>query len=226
MEECRNEAPISAACKPTLFDGPRYLISGLMFHINNLLQRQAFRYVRWSVRRSNLLSHADIEFEVLGWPGDCEMQSMICENVKDLLAVLASQGHSGSSAPYAINMFKDLAMFAPISPITGDALEWSEIGDNRFQNKRCSALFKDKADGDAYYLNAIVWRTQEGVTYAGMAEKVSGERVFSRQVVKFPFTPKTFYVDVIEEEVAGNDWELTIKDESQLDAVFEHYEKK
>ena len=46
-------------------------------------------------------------------------------------------GHSGSSAPYAVNLFKKLAMFKPIGPITGKDSEWAKTstGDNSFYKR-------------------------------------------------------------------------------------------
>ena len=44
-------------------------------------------------------------------------------------------------------------------------------------------------------------------------------------IKSFPFTPKTFYIDVIEEEVAKDGWEMYVKDISQLDEVWAYYDK-
>lgn len=120
-----------------------------------------------------------------------------------------------------------------------------------WQNNRCGALFKDTSisNGDPYYLDAITWKTQTGSTWGGTANlKVplsdlspyleGGTKwmvdkdgmvnfpVQSRQFIKeFPFTPKTFYIDVIETEVAPDDWEFQIKDTDQLDKVWKYYRK-
>ena len=53
------------------------------------------------------------------------------------------------------------------------------------------------------------------------------KKVGSAQYIKsFPFEPKTFYIDVIEEEVAKDDWEMYLKDPKQLEKVWEYYDKK
>lgn len=44
-------------------------------------------------------------------------------------------------------------------------------------------------------------------------------------IKSFPFTPKTFTIDVIDEEVAKDDWEMYIKDANQLKEVYEYYDK-
>jgi hypothetical protein len=174
------------------------------------------------------VEHAKREFLALGYtPLDQEQEDdpnkWMQENVLELLEAFSKQGHSGSSAPYCINMFKKLASFEPLSPISCKDFEWTEVSDNTFQNKRLSSVFKNGVDGNPYYLYAITWRNQHGQTYTGSAFDKLGKSIKSSQSIKIPFTPKTFYVDVIEKEVAKDDWEFYIKDESQLSAVFEYY---
>ena len=96
---------------------------------------------------SNYKTHALDEFRAAGWLNEDgsykdEMQQAICEHVLKLLDVFAGEGHSGSSAPYAINMFSKLAAFEPLVPLTGEDWEWNEVHDGVYQNKRCSHVFK------------------------------------------------------------------------------------
>ena len=112
------------------------------------------------------------EFRAAGWTdenGDIkdEMQAMICAGVLDLLNVFEKQGHSGSSAPYMINMFTKLANFKPIAPITGEDWEWNmvgcdgDIGGRLYQNKRCSSVFKN--DTSAYDIDGkVFWEWNVG----------------------------------------------------------------
>lgn len=92
------------------------------------------------------------EFRVLGWPGDCEMQKLICDCLVELLGVYGGRGHSGTSAPYTVNLFERLALFKPISLLTGQESEWGEPFDEEGtqQNKRMPEVFKNK-DG-AYWI--------------------------------------------------------------------------
>lgn len=113
------------------------------------------------------------EFRAAGWMnenGDIndEMQALICAGVLDLLNVFEKQGHSGTSAPYMINLFTRLANFKPIIPITGEDWEWSEcgrdgdIGGILYQNKRCSSVFKNNTG--AYDIDGKVfweWNVRE-----------------------------------------------------------------
>ena len=114
---------------------------------------------------SNYRSHAWAEFKAAGWLDEHgqfkdEMQGMICEHVIKLLDVFADEGHSGSTAPYAINMFKRLASFEPIAPLTGEDWEWNDTG-HCFQNKRASHVFKDY-DGNCYDIDGkVFWEWAE-----------------------------------------------------------------
>jgi len=143
---------------------------------------------------SNLLSHARAEFQAAGWMDKKgtytdEMQGDICEHVLDLLRVFSDEGHSGSTAPYTVNMFKKLAMFEPLVPLTGENWEWSDVGNGVFQNKRCSRVFKqaDRFDGQPYDLDGKVFREPNGSCYTSKDSMVP---------ITFPYTPKTEYVDV------------------------------
>jgi hypothetical protein len=143
---------------------------------------------------SNLHNHALAEFRAAGWTDadgkfEDEMQEDICKHVLELLKVFSDEGHSGTTAPYTVNMFKKLAMFEPLVPLTGEDWEWNECGNGVFQNKRCSRVFKqaDRFNGQAYDIEGKVFREPSGACYTG-AE--------SRVLVTFPYTPKTEYVDV------------------------------
>ena len=71
-------------------------------------------------------------------------------------------------------------------------------------------------------------------------EMADGSEIGSSMFIKdFPFTPKTFYIDVIDYRYdkdkktgkltpnpEGDWWEHKIKDEKQLEEVFEYYDRK
>jgi len=136
----------------------------------------------------NLVEHAKNEFKVLGWPGDCEMQAMVCDNVIELLEVFAKQGNSGS-APYVLALFEQLAKFNPIAPLTGADDEWIDVsgsGDTLYQNKRDGEVFKNN-DG-AYWLCGKIFKDKDGSTYINADSCVS---------IKFPWEkPKPEVINV------------------------------
>jgi hypothetical protein len=114
---------------------------------------------------SNYESHAWAEFRAAGWVDENnkfndEMQEAICTHVLKLLDVFHDEGHSGSSAPYTINLFSKLASFKPIAPLTGEDWEWEHVYDHPdtvpvYQNKRCGSIFKD--NNGAYDTEGIVF---------------------------------------------------------------------
>jgi len=113
---------------------------------------------------SNLEIHAKLEFKAAGWLDDegnyiDEMQEAVCRHVLALLDVFSAEGHSGSSAPYTVDLFKKLAMFEPVVPLTGEDWEWHEASEGVFQNTRCSHVFKqkDRFDGQAYDIDGKIF---------------------------------------------------------------------
>ena len=151
---------------------------------------------------NNIHKHALMEFRAAGWLDDDgkyydEMQEAICKHVLKLLDVFADEGHSGSSAPYAVNVFRKLAMYLPLVPLTGEDWEWHEASEGVFQNKRCSRVFKQagRFDGQAYDIDGIVF-------YEWHTDKETGEKHKSYYTgresmvpVTFPYTPATEYVE-------------------------------
>ena len=151
---------------------------------------------------NNIHKHALMEFRAAGWLDDDgkyydEMQEAICKHVLKLLDVFADEGHSGTSAPYAVNVFRKLAMYLPLVPLTGEDWEWHEASEGVFQNKRCSRVFKqaDRFDGQAYDIDGIVF-------YDWHIDKETGEKHKSYYTdresmvpVIFPYTPATEYVE-------------------------------
>ena len=146
---------------------------------------------------SKYINHALSEFRAAGWTDENgvfedRMQKDICKSILDLLEVFAKEGHSGSSAPYAIDLFSKLAKFEPIVPLTGEDWEWAEVSSGVFQNRRCSHVFKDltQFNGQAYDTSAVVF-------YDTRIDKNSKEYKSyftskgSHQPITFPYTPKT-----------------------------------
>jgi hypothetical protein len=101
---------------------------------------------------SNYRIHAMSEFRAAGWIDEDgnyidEMQEAICKHILKLLEVFDGEGHSGSTAPYTINLFSKLAAFEPVVPITGEDWEWNEVEGGVYQNKRCGHVFKQAGSG-------------------------------------------------------------------------------
>jgi len=141
---------------------------------------------------SNYIKHAEREFIALGYDLNQTKEDpnkWIMENIFELLEVFGKQGHSGSSAPYCINYFRKLAAFEPLCPLTGEDNEWNDVSEfgytGTLQNKRCSTVFKNAADG-AYDIQGKIFRDPNGCCWTGKDSHVP---------VEFPYTPKSEYID-------------------------------
>jgi len=149
------------------------------------------------VKKSALLSHADRELVALG---SDEMGKAMAADIRELVAVFCTQGHSGFSASYAVSVLEKVMRFQPIAPLTGEDSEWSEFTEGQFQNKRCGHVFKgdpDRFNGKAYDIDAVVFREPNGSQFTGRG---------SWQPVTFPYTPTTQIIDVDDSGNPLNGW--------------------
>ena len=163
---------------------------------------------------SNILKHAERELSLIGYDGKDAYNNMAKAAIMELLTTFANQGHSGFSANYVSDIFNKLARYETLSPLTGEDNEWKDVtemsGDRKtlFQNNRDSAVFKD--DTGCYYIRAIVWVEDDDNTYTNNK---------SRGYIKsFPFTPKTFYV-----KVENDDNDDNILDIKEYNKAKEYY---
>lgn len=143
---------------------------------------------------SNLVDYAKDELKRIGMVDSGEpYNDLATKAILDLIELFESQGHSGFTAPYVIKAFSRLAMFKPLSPLTGEDDEWNDVGDGHLQNKRYSSVFKAK-DGTAYDIDGKVF-TDDGEVWYGCRD--------SRVNVTFPYAvpDKPEYVYRNKEEV-------------------------
>lgn len=148
------------------------------------------------INMSNLVDYAKDELKKIGMIDSGEpYNEWAAKAILDLIELFASQGHSGFTAPYVANMFYRLAMFKPASPLTGKDDEWNDVGDGLLQNKRYSAVFKDK-DGTAYNIEGKVFTDDGEVWYTCKDSRVN---------VTFPYVvpdkPEYIYRNKESEEV-------------------------
>lgn len=132
---------------------------------------------------SDLKFHAQRELEAYGAFGKKAYDGMVGEAVMALVDVFAGQGHSDVSAPMVVDLFRRVALYEPLCPLTGEDSEWNCISGTLFQNNRCSHVFKE--DGAAYDIEGYVFRSPDGSCFT-CAE--------SRRPVEFPYAPRREYV--------------------------------
>lgn len=135
---------------------------------------------------SSLLNHTQRELRAAGLcDSDSDYGGMLAEAVLALVRVFDEQGHSGFSANQVIKIFSRVAAYEPLCPLTGADDEWMEVSEGMEQNLRCSHVFRE--NGQAYNSTGKVFRESSGASFTS---------IDSRVPVKFPYTPKTQYVNV------------------------------
>ena len=155
----------------------------------------------FAVRELDILSKSYTD------PNDRPLIEEFRDEILAICEKFGSSGQSGGSAPYVAtalsHAIKKLCLHEPICPVTGIDQEWvnvTDISDSpTYQNNRCSALFKNGDLGNPYYLDAIIWKGDTEGESGNDWDTFSGtvEGITSRQFLQgFPFTPKTFYIDV------------------------------
>ena len=142
-----------------------------------------------------LVDYAKEELKRIGMIDSGEpYNDAVAKAILDLIELFASQGHSGFTAPYTVNAFKRLAMYKPLSPLTGEDSEWSEVGSGVCQNKRYSAVFKE--DGKAYNIEGKAFTDNNGLTW--YLSKDSHVEITFPYIV--PDEPEEVYLDKAESE--------------------------
>ena len=136
---------------------------------------------------SNLLSYAESELNRIGMTENSpdEMNVEMCKHILHMVQEFSEEGHSGFSGRYALNILTKLLDFKPLTPLTGADDEWNDVGEDYWQNKRCSSVFK-KSDGTCYDIDGKVfweWYKDED----GKASKTYYTSSESRIPVTFPY---------------------------------------
>ena len=102
---------------------------------------------------SNLIDHARQELAILGYNGDLpedDPNRWMYDSVMGLVEVFANQGHSGMSAPYAIDLTMKLLQYENVTEVTNDPQWWVEVGEGMWQCKRNPKFFSENG-GRTYY---------------------------------------------------------------------------
>lgn len=118
-----------------------YLIKNYFYQKKEIYGLKLFRFL-FRKKHSNLIRHAEYEMKLAGLDKeDSDYSGMLYEAILDLIILFSSQGHSGYSAMRTIQLFKKLANFENLLPLTNNPDEWIKLCDNEYQNKRNSACF-------------------------------------------------------------------------------------
>lgn len=139
----------------------------------NFIERLKLAWRVMTYRPGNLMAHARRE---LGEGLDVEL--------KELLLVFSSQGHSGGSAAITTDLIERLMRYEPLGPLLGTDDEWVDVAEQSgyplYQNKRCGRVFKDNRG--AYDIEGIIWEDPDGTRCTNVKSHVA---------VVFPYFPLT-----------------------------------
>jgi hypothetical protein len=201
---------------------------------------------------TNAQKFAKQELDILALTVPDAIVTPFAKEILSLCEAFGKSGQSAASAPYVASAIsqavKKLLIKEPICDVTGHENEWVDIsdcmGEIMWQNSRCGGLFKC-SNGKCSYNDAIVWKGEEEYdTFTGKVyvDDKNFELIGSSQFAKFPFKPKTFYIDVVRvpitkeeaenrnlhyiEDGFGECYYTILKEPKQLEKVFEYYEKK
>lgn len=108
------------------------------------------------IRESNICKHAIKELKLAGYGnGEGGPNDWMYQQVIEAVAVFASHGNSGNSAPWEINLVQRLCDWDIISPLKFTDDEWCQISsDGTCQNRRKGDVFKEP-DGSIHYNGAF-----------------------------------------------------------------------
>ena len=198
-----------------------------------LINKKALLYV---IAHSNICKHAIRELKLAGYgDGSKGPNDWMYEQVLEAVALFASHGNSGASAPWEINLVQKLCSWDIISPLRFTDDEWHQISeDGTCQNKRKSDVFKEP-NGDIHYNGAYNKRPTRRYSYntkewtdnknplcwsGGLFEYSNGiltGRYFNRCLLYYfdidkGWIPKDkITIDCVEVEIAPDNWIMAVK---------------
>ena len=119
---------------------------------------------------ANMNEWAQKELDLILEESDGDMmQSVMNEQVMEIIELFSSHGHSGTSASYAISVLSRLLTWKPLTSLTGDEDEWKDcLGDEdgTQQNLRCSAVFRRFNDNStAFNVKGKIFSDDGGKTW-------------------------------------------------------------
>lgn len=141
----------------------------------------------------SLLEFSKSELNRIGLTEDSpeEMNRAMRSHIIHMMKQFCDEGHSGFSAAYALNILSRLMKWEPLSPLTGEDDEWTEVADGKggtmYQNKRYSSVFKD--DTGVWDINGkVFWEWQKREDGTPYKSYYHGNGCSTP--VTFPYTPK------------------------------------
>ena len=130
--------------------------------------------------------HAENELKLAGfYDKESGYERRIAYNVIELVRLFADQEHSWATAHHCLEVFNKLALFDPLTPLTGADDEWEVMYDGEWRNTRCHRVYMDAGGG--YDIDAKIFRGPNGYCSVNPGQHTD---------IEFPYLPKTEYVDI------------------------------
>lgn len=101
----------------------------------------------------NLMEYAREEVERAGLlDSDSDYDGMLGRAVLELVEVFSKQGHSGTSAALTLDIFRHIAAYEPLTPLTFEDDQWIKY-DDIWQHRRKPTVFSDDRGATWYDLD-------------------------------------------------------------------------
>lgn len=206
-----------------------------------LINKRAMRHI---IEHSNICKYAIRELKLAGYtPNGNEPANWMYQQVIEAVAVFASHGNSGGSAPFEINLVQKLCNWDIISPLRFTNDEWQQISaDGTCQNIRKCNVFKEP-NGDINYGSAFIkkpierysfatkeWTKNKNGTYysGGLFEHentiLTGRyfrycHLWNHDVVKGWTPKKKEIIECLEVEISPDNWIMAV-DKNDINLLF------
>lgn len=208
--------------------------------IKNWILKLSVSYIIYYSKNSRYIEYANNEYNY-AWKNykKDDMQSYMCKELNDLLSLLATQGDSGFSIEYKLDMFSKLARFKPLSKLKFNDEEFvkGSFDNDILQNKRDSRIFKypngsfsfvdDIIKQESYYIgedNKII--TRNGGCWNGPIYVISDNEIYKIKNVRIKdinkFKGEKIYVKTFALEYP-KDWWMSFCREKDLASFIEQY---
>ena len=152
--------------------------------MGNLINKEEFDRLMQS---SSMMQWAAKELDLAGYKagGEDNPNTWMREQVLESLAVFVSHGNSGGSAPFEINLVKQLSSWKPISKLRFTEDEWNDCDTGGLkQNNRCSSFFKNP-DGTIDWIDAVASRVVKQIEFETKEDRNAFHSVIETYAKKY-----------------------------------------
>ena len=133
---------------------------------------------------STLIKHLERELRYAGLlSGTDPIEEKLVEDLRSLVALFASQNHSGGTGFQTLQLLDRIVNFKPLTPLAGAEIEWEPIDQmpGWLQNVRCTSVIKDDSGQSRDIGMKPVYVFPDGVTVTKSTDEAP--------IITFPYMP-------------------------------------